>query len=130
LPVADENGDELRAAGLMRYLNETMWFPAALQGDNVTISGAGDEAFHAKIVDGGLSAEADFYIDSEGTVTNFRATRYNTGTRSMEIWETPVSNTVEFSGLTVPSTGSAVWKLAGGDLNYIELRVTEVSYEY
>src|SRR5689334_7875159 len=27
IPVADESGDELRAAGLMRYLNETMWFP-------------------------------------------------------------------------------------------------------
>src|SRR5690606_22534686 len=34
LPVANEYGEELRAAGLMRYLNEMSWFPAAFLGDN------------------------------------------------------------------------------------------------
>jgi hypothetical protein len=129
VPVADEHGDELRAAGLMRYLNEIMWFPAALLGTNVQISAAGDDAFHAKIVDNDLSAEADFFIDEGGVVTNFRAMRFNTGTRSVEVWETPVTATTELGGLKLPSGGSAVWKLSGGDLDYIELRVTEVSYE-
>jgi hypothetical protein len=33
------------------------------------------------------------------------------------------------NGLRLPTAGSAVWKLAGGDLDYIELEITGLSYE-
>ncbi len=129
LPVADERGEDLRAAGLMRYLNEMMWFPAAYLGDNVTLFPVDGNAFGVRIEDRGLSAEATIFIDELGRVTNFRATRFNTGTRSMETWETPISAWGEMAGLELPTIGAADWKLSGGDFRYIELEITLVSFE-
>jgi hypothetical protein len=130
MPVADERGGELAAAGLMRYLNEMMWFPAGFLGSNITISAIDDTSFSVSIADRGMVAEAVLFVDSEGNLTNFRASRYNTGTRSMEIWETPITAYASFNGLLLPSAGSAVWKLEEGDLDYIELEITGVAYEY
>lgn len=129
VPVADESGVALRAAGLMRYLNEMMWFPAAYLGSNVTIVPVDDQSFGVRIVDGTLSAEARLFIDAEGRLTNFRAIRYNTGTRSDETWETPVSAWGRLAGLELPTRGAADWKLIGGDLRYIELDIISVAYE-
>ena len=129
LPVADERGDALRAAGLMRYLNEMMWFPAAYLGENVTIFPVGDNAFGVRIADRGLVAEATLFVDGEGRVVNFRANRFNTTTRRNETWETPISGWGRMAGLELPTAGAADWKLADGDLRYIELEITGVSYE-
>jgi hypothetical protein len=129
LPVASERGEALRAAGLLRYLNEMMWFPAAYLGDNVAIFPVSDDAFGVRITDRGLTAEATLFVDAEGRLTNFRASRYNTSTRRMEIWETPLSAWGELAGLELPRAGAADWKLATGDLRYIELEVTSVAYE-
>ena len=129
VPVADEHGAELRAAGLMRYLNEMIWFPAAYLGDNITIFPVGGDAFGVRIADRGLVAEATLFVDAEGKVTNFRADRYNTTTKRIERWETPISASQQMAGLELPVAGAADWKLAAGDLRYIELEITSVSYE-
>lgn len=128
MTVADEHGPELRAAGLMRYLNETMWFPAALLGGNVTISAIDDASFRVVLSDRGMTAEATYFVDAEGRLTNFRAQRYNTATRSIETWETPVEAYQRIGGLNLPTRGAAVWKLADGDFSYIELDISEVRY--
>jgi hypothetical protein len=47
----------------------------------------------------------------------------------METWETPMVAYAEYAGLRLPSKGSAVWKLAGGDFTYIELEIVEVTYD-
>lgn len=129
LPLADEHGAELAAAGLMRYLNETMWFPAALLGANVRITAVDDVSFRATLSDRGLSAEAVYIVDGQGRLVNFRARRFDTGTNAMGTWETPVAGYRSINGLNLPSAGSAVWKRDGGDFDYIELEVSGISYE-
>ncbi len=128
VPVADERGDELGAAGLMRFLNEMVWFPAAYLGDNVTIAALDDGSFTVTIADRGLSATGTLFVDGEGRALNFRAERYNTGTRSLETWETPFTEEDVRAGLRLPTAGSARWKLPDGDFTYIELNVGDVVY--
>jgi hypothetical protein len=129
LPVANEQGDELRAAGMMRYLNEMIWFPAAFLGDNVEIIERDAQSFTVRLSDRGLVAEAIMFVDDAGEVTNFQARRFNTATRSEEVWETPITGHADYSGYHLPKSGSAVWRLPQGDLTYIELDVTSVRYE-
>lgn len=129
VPLADEHGSELAAAGLMRYLNETMWFPAALLGPNVTIAPVDDGSFQVSLTDRGETAKAVLFVDAEGRLTNFRASRYSAATRRLETWETPVGGYREIDGLNLPTTGFAVWKLASGDLDYIELEVTGIDHQ-
>ncbi len=127
--VADEHGDELRAAGLMRYLNEMAWFPAAYLGDNVAITPVDDDSFKVAITDKGITAEGVLIVDTDGRLLNFRARRFNTGSRSMETWETPLAGEATLGGLLLPSGGAAVWKLFSGDLDYIELDITALATE-
>ena len=130
IPVADERGPELAHAGLMRYLNEmTLWFPAALLGGNVTMGPVDDEAFRVSISDGGLTATAVVFVDSDGRLTNFRADRYNTATGTVETWETPVAAHPTRDGVNLPASGAGVWKLPAGDFRYIELDVRRVVYD-
>jgi hypothetical protein len=127
-PVADEHGPELGEAGLMRFLNEMMWFPAAFLLPNVVIGAVDDASFQVTIEDRGRTATALLFIDDEGRLTNFRAQRYNTGSRSLETWETPITAYATWEGLNLPRSGSATWKLPSSDLTYIELDVLEVGY--
>lgn len=128
-PVADERGAQLREAGLMRFLNEMVWFPAALLGPAVRIEADGPDSFVATLSDHGLEATATFFVDPQGRLTNFRARRYNTGTRSIETWETPMAAYGSFAGLQLPVRGSAVWRLPDGDLTYIEIDITSLQYD-
>jgi len=127
--VAAERGAELNDAALMRYLNEMMWFPAAFLGRNVTWTAIDDTSAEVTLHDRGVSATATMVFDAEGRPVNFRAQRYNTTTRQLEIWETPISTYATFEGLSLPSKGQAVWKLADGDFAYVELEVLTVSYD-
>jgi hypothetical protein len=117
LPVADEHGDELRAAGLMRYLNEVAWFPAALLGDNVEIIERDEQSFLVRLEDRGLVAEGIVFVDEVGRMTNFRAQRFNTATRSIQTWETPITDYADYQGFKLPSSGSALWRSLEGDLH-------------
>ena len=128
-PVADERGEELGPASLMRYLNEMTWFPAAFLGENVTIEPVDEACFRVTIADRGMTATALMFVDEEGRLTNFRAQRFHTGTRTMETWETPMTKHRTFAGVRLPIAGAAVWKLKNGDFPYIELEVTDVKYD-
>lgn len=127
--VANEHGAELGPAGLMRYLNEMMWFPAAFLGTNVTMTQVDSHSFNVTIADSGVTASATLFIDAEGRLTNFRATRYNTGSRSMETWETPIRDYGDYNGMRLPSRGEGVWKLPSGDFSYIDLEILTVAYD-
>lgn len=129
IPVADEHGPELGAAGLMRFLNEMVWFPSSFLLDSVTISPDAENSFQAQIADGDLTATATFFVDETGRLTNFRALRFNTTTGSEEIWETPYTGYTELAGMDLPTIGTAVWKLPDRDFTYIELTVTSVELD-
>ena len=128
-PVADEHGVEMGPAGLMRYLNEMMWFPAAMLGPNMSIAAVDDTSFRLSIADRGMTAEATLIVDAAGRLANFRAQRFSSATHRLETWETPITGYGTFVGLQLPVSGSATWKLKDGDLTYIELDVTDLKYE-
>lgn len=127
--IADEHGDAVREAGLMRYLNEMLWFPAAFLGDNVTWRAIDDRSAEVTLADRGMTATATMFFDDADRIVNFRAERFNTATRTMETWETPIVAWADYDGVTLPIHGSAVWKLAAGDFAYIELDIASVDYD-
>lgn len=129
LPVASERGEALRAAGLLRYLNEMMWFPAAYLAPNVSWRAIDERSAEVSVTDSGLTATATLVFDGDDRIVDFRAQRFNTDTRGLEAWETPISGHREFNGLLLPAGGQGVWKLAGGSFAYIELNVVALAYD-
>lgn len=125
-PVADEHGAELGPAGLMRFLNEMMWFPAAFLLPQVRITPVDADRFRATLRDGDLEASAVLTVDTAGRLIDFTAQRYDTSTRQMLTWRTPISAWTDFHGLLLPQRGAAVWERPDGAFSYIELDITDV----
>lgn len=126
IPVADEHGAELGPAGLMRFLNEMMWFPSAFLLPQVRITPVDNDRFQATMRDGDLKARAVLTVDTAGRLIDFTAQRYDTSTRQMLTWRTPISAWADFHGLLLPQRGAAVWERPDGAFSYIELDITDV----
>jgi hypothetical protein len=128
--IFDARGEELDQAAQMRYLNETTWFPIALLGDNFTWQAVDHDSFDVTFTDCGRSITARFIVDELGRLTNFITKRFreNKGTYTYDTWTTPMTEWGTMAGLNLPIRGQAVWKLATGDLPYVNIRLTEVEY--
>jgi hypothetical protein len=51
------------------------------------------------------------------------------GRQVLTAWPAPVTAYGEFEGLRLPAGGKAVWKLPDGDLDYINVTITELHYD-
>ncbi len=123
-------GDELDQGSMLRYLNETAWFPIALLGDNMQLAAVDDQSADVTFTDHGKSVTARLFFAPDGRLINFSTMRYreNKGTFTLDRWETPMTEWGMLGGLNLPIAGQAVWKLPGGDLPYANLKLSEVVY--
>jgi hypothetical protein len=128
--VVDGEGEEMDQGAMMRYLSEMIWFPTAFLGDNISFQPMDDKSAQVTLADHGRSVTGTMYFDEEGRLTDFVAKRYRTveGGYDLETWSTPVIEYGELAGLKLPIRGKAVWKLPDGDLEYIDISVTELEY--
>ncbi|GGL16594.1 DUF6544 family protein [Streptomyces flaveus] len=131
LSVVDARGEEMDQGSMMRYLSEMIFFPSAFLAANVSFEAIDDSSARVTLTDHGRSATGTMYVDEAGRLTDFVAQRYRMvdGRCDPETWSTPVTEYGEFEGLKLPIRGKAVWKLADGDLEYIDVTITELQYD-
>jgi hypothetical protein len=97
---------------------------------NISFEAVDDSSARVTLTDHGRTATATLFFDQEGRVADFVAKRYRTLDASdPETWSTPVTGYGEFEGLRLPTRGKATWKLPGGDLEYIEVTITDLHYD-
>jgi hypothetical protein len=129
-PLVDASGPELDQGAMLRYLSEMPWFPTAYLEDFVEWEEIDAGSAKITMTRGGTSVEAVCTFNDEGQMVGFSAERY----RSMgkmyykETWSTPISGYTQLNGMNVPVAGSAVWKLEGGDFEYIKVKIDEIEY--
>lgn len=126
VPVADASGGGLNQGALLRYLNETVWFPAAVLDPAISWEEVAADAARATMHYGGVTVSAVFFFDAQGRPVNMVAARYNDSRDRIESWSTPFSAYGEFGGVRVPTAGEGVWRYDTGDFTYIRLRVTAI----
>jgi hypothetical protein len=128
--IFDVRGEEMDQGAMMRYLNETTWFPIALLGDNMKWQGVDDHSADVTFTDCGKSVTARLFFEADGRLINFSAMRYreNKGNFSLDRWDTPMTEWGALGGLNLPIRGQAVWKLPSGDLPYVNVQLIEVEY--
>lgn len=129
IPVAREADPKLDHGALLRYLNETMWFPAAALSPYISWEAIDANSARATMSYGGVSAPATFTFDDQGRLTNMIAERYYLPGDELETWQTPIHSYDTFGGVRVASEGEGIWKLEDGDFAYIRLRVTDLEYD-
>lgn len=115
---------------MMRYLSEMIWFPAAFLADNITFHAVDDTSARVTLTDHGRTATGTLVFDQEGRLTDFVAKRYRTpDASSPEAWSTPITGYGEYEGLRLPARGEAIYRLPGGDFEYIEVTLTGLHYD-
>lgn len=131
VPVAQQRGPALDQGALLRFLNETVWFPAAVLKPYITWEEVDASAARATIRHGGVEVSATVTFDDLGRPTGMVAHRYRSVADRFELtsWSTPFHEYGEFGGIRVPVAGEGVWQLARGDFPYIRLRVTALAYD-
>ena len=77
-PVADASGEQMDQGGMMRYLSEMIWFPAAFLAGNISFEAVDDRSARVTLTDHGRSATGTLFFDEEGRLTDFVAKRYRT----------------------------------------------------
>ena len=129
-PLADVTGPEMDQGALLRYLSEMVWFPAAFLGNNISFEPVDDRSARVTLTDRGRSVSAVLFFDEAGRLVDLVAQRYRIvdGESSLERWSTPMDEYGELAGLRLPVRGRAVWKLADGDLDYIDVTIRDLAY--
>lgn len=129
-PVVNASGAQMDQGEITRYLNEMIWSPAAFLADNVAFQAVDDSSARVTLTDYGQATTATLFFDNEGRLTDFVAQRYRTpGASSTDTWSTPITGYGEFEGLRLPTRAKALYKLPGGDYEYIEVTLTELHYD-
>jgi hypothetical protein len=125
--AADARGEELDQGEMMRFLNEMMWFPSAFLEDNVSFDAVDSTSARVTLSDHGRRVTATMAFDADGRLTEFVGQRY--AGRELATWSVPVVAYGELAGLRLPTRCKAVWKLARGDQEYVEVTVTELHHD-
>jgi hypothetical protein len=129
--IGNSEGRDMDQGAMMRYLNEMMWFPSAFFGKNISFEPIDANSAKVTLKDMGKSVTATIYFDEEGKLTNFIAPRYRdmgNNKFDLENWSTPIKEYGEFEGIKLPIKGAGVWNLKEGDLEYIDVTVTDLQY--
>lgn len=128
--VVDASGDEMDQGSLMRWLNESMWFPAVWATEVISWEPVDEHVAIGTVAVDGLTVSAEFHFDDDGRLVDFRADRFRDVGSGFQMtpWSTPLTEHRVFHGVELPSAGSAVWTLEHDAFEYIRIRVTDVSY--
>jgi hypothetical protein len=126
--VIDGRGAKVDEAALLRYLGEIVWFPSAALAPYVRWTAIDDTSARAAMSYAGVSAAAMFSFDEQGRMVHMTADRYrgSDAAAARERWEVPVRAWRRMGGALIPTEGSVVWKLPGGDFDYFQWEITEV----
>ena len=114
---------------MLRYLQEMIWFPSAFLNDNITFAPIDDGSAQVTFTDHGKSVTGTLFIDAEGRLTNFSGERFRNDEDGYGTWTTPITEYGEYEGLRLPKSGKGVWLLPEGNLEYIDVAVTEIDYD-
>jgi len=128
--VADASGEQMDQAEMMRYLSEMIWFPAAFLAGNISFEAADDSSARVTLTDHGRSATGTLVLRQAGTGHRLRGPALPDPRRQQPgTWSTPITGYGEFEGLRLPARGKAIYKLPGGDLEYIDAALTGLHYD-
>ena len=129
--IVDATGPDMDQGSVMRWFNETMWFPAVWATDLISWQPIDARSALGSMTAGDQTVEAEFRFDSDSRFVDFRADRHRDIGDGFEVrpWRTPITGYASFNGIELPARGSGVWELDDGDFEYIQLEVTSIRHE-
>jgi hypothetical protein len=135
IPVATaDDGPELRAGALQRYLAESVWFPTALlPSDRLTWSAIDASHARATLNDGEVTVSLDFEFGLGGEIVGVkapaRARALGRGRYEHLPWGGRYRRYEERGGVRIPIESEVYWVVNGKEQPYYRARNLEIVYE-
>lgn len=129
--VVDASGYSIDQGGMVRYLNELMWFPMGYLHPSVSWGKADNFSAEVILTVDEMTVSGIIDFNSDGMLTNFTAKRYMGNGKeepSIETWEVPMDSWREYHGVILPEHGYASWMLEDGKFEYIELTLEDIEF--
>jgi hypothetical protein len=129
IPVVHEgHNTKINTGTMLRYLGETVWFPATVLSPFITWEEVDSLTATASMTYAGTTATGTYYFNSEGDFIAFEADRYYGGGEDarLERWRVEASGYREFNGIRVPYRNAVIWKLPEGDFLWLELELNDL----
>lgn len=133
IKIMDETGPEMDQGALMRWLNETMWFPAVWATEVIKWEEVDDQTALARVAAAGTEASGEFKFDGDGRMIDFVGDRYRGvegGRFELTRWSTPITSHRTYNGIELPAGGSALWWLNDGTFEYIQIQADRIDYQF
>jgi len=130
IPINNSSGEEIDQGAMMRFLAEIVWSPSAALNDYIQWTYINDTTANATMTNGKRTVSGFFYFDYEGDIVGFEGKRYGNfeGHFSLETWFIRILEHREFNGIRIGSKCEVTWKLKQGDFTWLQLEVTDISY--
>ncbi len=131
MSVVDASGPEIDQGSALRWLNETMWFPAVWATNLISWREVDANTAIGYLTISDRQVHGEFRFDNEGRLVDFRADRYRTVGSDYEMtpWSTPLTRHDAFHGIELPCQGSGVWILEDSVFEYIQIELVDVHYD-
>jgi hypothetical protein len=130
VPVANAAGGGLNQGALLRYLGETIWFPAAVMAPWISWQERDANSAVATMRYAGEVGSLTLTFDAEGRLLEEVAeARYNDARRKVERWSAPIAAYGQVGGRYVPTRGTVVWNYATGDFECLRWNLTDLEYD-
>ena len=130
IPIGNSSGEEMDQGAMLRFLAEIIWLPSAALNDYITWGAVNDSTAHATMINANQKVSGLFYFDQNGDVVGFEGKRYGNfqGHFSLETWYVRILEHKEFNGVRIGNKCEVTWKLRPGDFTWLQLEVTDISY--
>jgi hypothetical protein len=131
IPIVDESDNEkLNTGALQRYLGEIVWFPSAALSPYITWEPLDAFSARATMTYSGTTGSGTFFFNKKGDFEKFSALRWmgSGDEASQHEWVITVEAYRTMDGIRIPSACRATWKLPDGDWTWLELEITEITY--
>jgi hypothetical protein len=128
--LADAAGPEFDLGELVTWLNDAILFaPSMLLGSATLWTAVDESSFDVSFTDQGQSVTARVLVDERGAPRDFstldrffQPPEDPHGRLKRTLWTTPVDGWQPANGRQIPTQARAVWHLASGEFDYVELR--------
>ncbi len=128
--IFDDRTEQLTLGAMTRYLSELIWLPAAYLQPCITWEAIDDNSAAVHFSDAGRTVSGTMHFGDDGRPVAFAAERYRevNGEYELTPWSTPCLAYEKLGGLNLPVRGQAIWHLPDGDLPYVDVIITDATY--
>lgn len=132
-PIVDDHSPQVSQSAFGRCVAELTMAPTFfLDRSRVRCTQTGPDQVRCTVTDGQFSADADLFINHDGSLDRVVVMRYfdrGGGTATLERFTGKASRPRMFGGRMLASTFDGLWNLPEGDLHYVSFDVDRVEWE-